>query len=199
MGADSQTLMIPARGTIFTSAPNLKPPVNPLAGDSFDITKNGPTGWTNLGHTSKENLIGFTKEGGERESLGTFLAESVRTTQSDVSWGITVNSLQITKETLDLAFAGEFDPKTGGYTVAGGGSKNVGAFIVFQDVTAKLAFWLPSIDMSLGDAPSLDTANFFEFPLSASILSVENTVIPAVNGRAGLFQIFSTSFPAVTA
>jgi hypothetical protein len=195
MGADSQTLMIPARGTIYTSAPNTKPPKNPLT--AFDITKDGPTGWTNLGHTSKENLIGFTKEGGERESLGTFLAESVRTTQSDVSWGITVNALQITKETLDLAFDGAVDTTTGGYTVAGGGSKNVGAFILFQDLTAKLGFWLPSIDMSLGDAPSLDTANFFEFPLSASILSVDGSVIPAVKGRAGLFQIFTSNLPTI--
>lgn len=198
MSANATTLIIPARGTVFIAAPNTKPGADPLgtAATSFDITKDGPTGWTNLGHTSKENTIGFTKEGGERESLGTFLAESVRTTQSDVSWGITVNALQIDKPTLDLAFDGAIDPDTGGYVVAGGSSKNVAAFLLLQDTTAKLGFWLPNIDMSLGDAPSVDTANFFELPLSASILSVPNEIIPAVNGRAGLFELFKTGLVA---
>lgn len=193
MSADATKLVIPGHGTVFHAPVNTAPPATPLnPATGFNLQADGPAPWKNLGHTSKQNTIAFTKEGGEKESIDTFLADAVRVTTGSTSWGFTVAALQFDEDNLDLAFNGEFDAATGGYTVATPAPINAAIFLYFKDTTGALGFWLPNVEISLGDAPSVDTASFFELPLSGSILSAPNAVIPAVEGRAGLFQIFKT-------
>lgn len=194
MSANSSSLIIPAHGTVFTAPALTMPPENPLT--AFNLQADGPAPWKNIGHTSKDNAISFTKEGGDKTTLDTFLANSVRVAKDGVSWGVNINALQMDKATLDLAFGGAFDEDTGGYTIADETTQNVALFLLFQDATASLAFWLPNVDLSAGDAPSVDPSNFFEIPLSASILSAPSDIIPPVNGRAGLFQLFRTGLVA---
>jgi hypothetical protein len=196
VSADATKLVIPGHGTVFHAPVGTKPPTGPLGSDGFKIDADGPAPWKNLGHTSKQNTIAFTKEGGERETLDTFLADGVRVTSSSTTWGFTVGALQFDEDNLDLAFNGEFDPSTGGYTVASPAPVPTAIFLYFQDSSASLGFWLPNTEIALGDAPSVDTANFFELPLSGSILSAPTSVIPSVNGRSGLFQIFKTGLVA---
>lgn len=201
MSVDATKLVIPGHGAVFHAPKNTLPPTAGLP--AFSLTANTvmnndtvPVAWKNLGHTSKQNTIAFTKEGGERETIDTFLADAVRTSTSSTSWGINVAALQFDQDTLDLAFNGDFDATTGGYTVAGSASVETALFLYFQDNTGSIGFWLPNTEMSLGDAPSVDTAQFLELPLTASILSTDSSIIPAVDGRAGLFQIFKSGLTA---
>lgn len=196
MSASATSLVIPAHGTIFHAPVNSKPPIDPLGTNGFKLTVDGPSPWINLGHTSKQNTIAFTKEGGERETLDTFLMDGVRTSTGSVSWGFTGNALQFDQDTLDIAFNGDFDPSTGGYTVTSAAPVQAAVFLYFKDSTGALGFWLPNVELTLGDAPSVDTANFFELPLTGSILAAPEEIIPAVDGRAGLFQIFKTGLSA---
>lgn len=197
MSVDATKLVIPGHGTVFHAPKNTPPPAGPLNPTTgFKLTTDGPTPWLNLGHTSKQNTIAFTKEGGERESLDTFLADAVRTTTSSTSWGVTVAALQFDQDNLDMAFNGDFDVATGGYTVASPAPIEAALFLFFQDTTGSVGFWLPNTEISLGDAPSVDTAQFLELPLSVSILSASEATIPAVNGRPGVFQIFKSGLTA---
>lgn len=194
MSVDATTLVIPGHGTVFHAPVNTKPPASPLA--SFNLQSDGPTPWKNLGHTSKQNTIAFTKEGGDKETLDSFLADGVRTSIASTSWGVNVAALQFDETSLDLAFNGDFDPSTGGYTVTSPAPLSVALFLYFQDTTGAVGFWLPNTEVSLGDAPSVDTAQFLELPLSVSILAASNAIIPAVNGRSGRFQIFKSGLAA---
>lgn len=201
MSVDATKLVIPGHGTVFHAPANTLPPTNPLT--AFSLTANSvpnsetmPVTWNNLGHTSKQNTIAFTKEGGERESLDTFLSDAVRTTTSSTSWGLSVAALQFDADNLDLAFNGDFDSATGGYTVASPAPVSTALFLFFQDTTGAIGFWLPNTEISLGDAPSVDTAQFLELPLTGSILTAADDVIPAVNGRPGMFQIFKSGLSA---
>jgi len=193
VSVDATKLVIPGHGTVFTAPSNTVPPTNPLS--AFTLM-NEPSGWTNLGHTSKANTIAFTKEGGEKETIDTFLMDAVRTTISGVSWGVNVPALQFDEATLRLAFNGEFNPETGGYIVATAAPVEVAMFLLFQDTTGKLGFWLPNTVVSLGDAPTVDTTQFFELPLSATIQSAADDVIPSIDGRAGIFEIYKTGLTA---
>lgn len=197
MSVDSTKLVIPGHGTAFIAPTNTKPPTSPLGASGYQLLNDGPGLWKNLGHTSKQNTISFSKEGGEKETIDTFLADAVRTSSSAVSWGVNIGALQFDENNLRLAFNGDFDPVTGGYTVTSSTPVNVAMFLYFQDTTGALGFWLPSVDISLGDAPSVDTANFFEMPLSGTILSVGSGVITPVGGRAGLFQIFKSQLSSL--
>lgn len=198
MSVDATTLVIPGHGTVFHAPVNTLPPAAPLGVAGFNLQADGPAPWKNLGHTSKQNTIAFTKEGGEKESLDTFLADAVRVTTGSTTWGVNIAALQMDEMNLDLAFNGDFDPATGGYTVATPAPIQAALFLYFQDTTGSLGFWIPNTEISLGDAPSVDTAQFFELPLSVSILAASNSIIPAINGRAGAFQIFKTGLAAPT-
>lgn len=191
MSADSTKLVVPGHGTIFIAPPNTKPPATPMnPATGFKLQSDGPTVWKNLGHTSKSNTIAFTKEGGDKESLDTFLADAVRTSTSAVRFGLTAAALQMDAQTLDLAFNGDMDAATGGYTVASPAPVPTALFVYLHDSTGSLGFWVPNAEISLGDAPTIDPAAFFELPLSASFLAAPAAIIPAVGGRAGIFQIF---------
>ncbi|MBU3995590.1 MAG: hypothetical protein KKF42_07425, partial [Actinobacteria bacterium] len=170
MAVDATKLIIPGRGAVFQAAQNTSPGPDPL--DNFALTTTSVAGWTHLGHTSKANTIAFSKEGGEATSLGTFLADSVRVFNSANSWSVGVPALQFDEDILDLAFNGDWDPVTKGYIVPGSPAPvDTALFIYFEDNTGSLGFWLPNTSVTLGDAPSVDTENFFELPLTASILS----------------------------
>jgi hypothetical protein len=184
-------IVIPGHGTVFHAPVNTKPGTDPL--DEFSLLGGGPTGWTNLGHTSKANTIAFSKDGGEKESLDTFLMDAVRTVYSAQSWGVTIPALQFDEDVLELAFNGDFDETTGGYIVPGSSDAVERAlFLFFQDSTGSLGFWIPNTVVTLGEPPSVDPAAFMELPLAASIQSAAAEIIPPVNGKAGIFEIFKT-------
>lgn len=193
MSVDATKMVIPGRGTVFHAPKNTPCPSNPLGPSGFTLTGNPPSGWTNLGHTSKQNTLAFTKEGGEPEKLGTFLADAQRTIYSDLSWGMTVPALQFDGDVLDMAFNGDFNPETGGYIVPGSVVPVEAAlFVYFKDTTGALGFWVPNTVVTLGEAPGTDPANFYELPLNVSIQGATSDVIPEVNGVPGIFEIFKT-------
>lgn len=194
MSVDATKLVIPGHGTVFTAPKNTLPPATPLT--AFTLV-NEPTGWKNLGHTSKANTIAFTKEGGEQESVDTFLADAVRTTTASTSWGVTIPALQFDEENLTLAFNGEFD-EDDGYIVASPSPVERALFILLQDTTGGLGFWIPNTVVTLGDAPTVDPTAFLELPLAAKIQAADDAVLPAVGGRASIFKLWKTGLTAPT-
>lgn len=197
MAVDATKLIIPGHGAVFQAAKNTSPGPDPLT--KFKLTSTSVAGWTHLGHTSKANTISFSKEGGEATTLGTFLADAVRVINSSVSWSVSVPALQFDEDILDLAFNGDWDPVTNGYIVPGSPAPvDTALFLYFEDNTGSLGFWLPNNSVTLGDAPSVDTENFLELPLSASILSVDSSIMPAVDGKPGLMQIFKSGLTPPT-
>lgn len=196
MSANSNALIIPGKGTVFRSAPNAVLPPNPLS--AFTLTGSAPVGFSNLGHTSKQNLISFNKEGGEATTIDTFLADAVEVVYSSMKWGLNIGALQIDHDNLDLAFNGDYD--TGGYLIPGSPTPvGAGLFLLFQGRVSKLGFWIPNTTVTLGDAPSVDTENFFELPLSASILGAANNVLPAVEGTPAIMKLFKDGLNAPAA
>jgi IPT/TIG domain-containing protein len=195
VSVDASKLVIPGHGAVFHAPKNTVPPVNPLA--AFSLTGAAPSGWTNLGHTSKANTVAFSKEGGEKESLDTFLVDGVRAVYGSVAWGVNVPALQFDQDVLDLAFNGDFDTTTGGYIVPGVVVPvEVALFVYFQDNSGSLGFWLPNTETTLGEAPGTDPAAFTELPIAVAILSADEAVIPAVDGKPGIFEIFKSGLVA---
>lgn len=191
MGADATAIFVPGHGTVFVADTSASFPANPLA--AFTLTGTPPTGWTSIGHTSKDNTAAFSKDGGDSTSLDTWLADAVRTVYSALAWALTVNALQLDTVNLGLAFNGASDTD-GGYIVPGsnnGLTKQV--FLLATDGSASLGFWMPNTSVLLGDAPSIDPTKFFELPLSVSINAADVAKIPAVNGVAGIMKIYKSS------
>lgn len=197
MGANKSATIVPGHGTVFVAEVNTAMPAGGL--DDFALTGDAPAGWTNLGHTSKANTASFTKTGGEATVLDTWLADAVDTVYSATSWALGVNALQFDEDNLNLAFGGYID-EDGGYVVP---SSNPGqekaVFLLATDGTGKLGFYIPNTSVAIGDAPSVDAANFMEMPLSINILTADEEVIAANDdGTPGIMKIYKTGLvPAV--
>lgn len=198
MAIDKKALIIPGKGTVF-HAPVGTPMPTIGEGDTsplqqFSLTgATPPTPWVNIGHTSKDNTIKFTRDGGDTTQIDTFLEDAVDETRESVTWGLSVNSVQFSGDALDLAFNGDGDiASANGYSVPTSADPQEAALLVYA-VTPKgiaLGFYIPNTKISLGDAPEIDPTALLELPLTASILSAPEDVIPAVNGKSRFMKIF---------
>jgi hypothetical protein len=196
VAVDSNALVIPGHATVFHAPVNTAAPANPL--EAFSLTADSvATGWNNLGHTSKDNTVSFAREGGDATSINTYLADAVRTVYSSVSWTLNIPALQFDQDVLDLAFNGDFDTDNG-YIIPGASSATASAlFLLFEDSSGKLGFYIPNTTVTLGDVPSFSPDAFTELPLAASIQSASSSVIPAAGGKPGIMKLYKTGLAAV--
>ncbi|MBN9209355.1 MAG: hypothetical protein J0H96_11915 [Microbacterium ginsengisoli] len=188
-------LIVPGHGTLFIAELDAALPADPL--NAFSLKGAAPAGWENIGHTSKDNTAAFKRDGGDATSLDTWLEDNVDTIYAATKWSLGINPLQVDKTNLDLGFNGWIDTD-GGYVIPAtqdGLDKQL--FLLATDGTGKLAFYMPSTTVSIGDAPSIDTTKFFEIPLSASILAAPEEVIAARDGKAGLMKVYKTGLSAL--
>lgn len=191
MGADKSATIVPGHGTLFVADKNTAMPAGGMS--DFSLTGSAPAGWVNIGHTSKDNLPAFTKDGGDKTVLDTWLADGVEVVYASTQWSLGFNPLQVDELGLDLAFGGSFDDD-GGYIVPSSqAGEEKALFLYSTDGTGELGFYIPDTSVAIGDAPSFDPAKFFELPLVASILAADDDVIPvAANGLPGIMKIYKT-------
>lgn len=195
MAIDATAKIVPGHGTLFVADVNTPVPADPL--NAFTLTGTPPTGWVNLGHTSKDNTAAFTRDGGDKSVLDSWLADGVYTIYAATNWGLTINPIQLDQLALDLAFNGSFDVD-GGYIIpASNDGIEKALFLLATDGTGALGFYQPNTSVALGDAPSIKTDGFFELPLAASIMAADPAVIPAAaNGKPGLMKVYKTGLQA---
>ena len=168
MALNAATVILPGRGTVFTAPANTVP----FDKDTVNAaTTSTYTGWNCLGHTSRDNTVGLSKEGGEATSRGSWYDPNLRATRDPNSWGFTVNSLQLDALTLGLAFPGG-EIRGGAFWVPSAtGSAERAIYILMIDGPATGGLYFPRVDISIGDAPEISVDSFFEIQLSGSMLS----------------------------
>jgi len=173
MPLNDNAVIIPGRGTVFYGPPSTQPPNLDTLDPAAEATY---TGWTWLGHTSRDNQVGLSKSGGEKTTKGTWWNTALRATTSPTEWDVTVNALQVDIDTLGLAFPGGTVDANGMFLVPDDPGSNERALFVWMiDSTAHMGLWWPKVDLGLGDAPSIDVENFFEIQLAGKSLSVDRT------------------------
>lgn len=196
MSVNASELVVPGHATLFHAPPNTPAPTDPLnATTGFTLAgATVPAGWENMGHTSKQNVVSFTREGGDTTSLDTMLADAVRIVQTQgVRWGLRVGALQVGMDNLDLAFDGEFDATKSRYVVPSTpGSNGRALFLFLQDNTAAMGFYIPNTEVTLGDVPSIDPGQFFELPLAAAFLTADAAALAPMSGKPSLMAIYRT-------
>lgn len=168
-GMNASNVIIPGRGAVFladpgTDAPNYKT-ISP---------DNLPAGWASLGHTSKDNAVSLSTDGGDATTYDSWWTAAIAVTYDAKTWSVTANALEISQATLDLAFGGELetDSETGGYVVP---SEVVAVdkalFVLAMQGTKRMGLYLPKTSVTLGDAPTFSPDALFEIPLSAQVLA----------------------------
>lgn len=183
MAMNDNATFLPGKGTAFVGTVGATPPV---MANIDPLTTTTYTGFECIGHTSRENTVGLSKDGGDVSVIGSWWNEALRTRKEPVTWGLTLNSLQMDNLTLGLAFGGG-TAAAGVYTVPDTvASVQKSLYVLMVDGTARMGLYFPKCDITMGDAPEVSTDSLFEIQLSATMLSTAGS----------LFKIYH---PAITA
>lgn len=186
----AETLIIPGLGRIFAAPKNTKLPVDGIKA----FTQNGapPESWSLFGETSSENTLEFSIDGGDADVKRTWERLAARTIYADESWSIQGSAVEMSKAVLKRIYGG-WDGDNGGTVIPAKKKASDTALVVLAtDDSAKMAWYIPNVSLSHGDAPSVDLENFFEAPFAGTFQAAgSGTISLSSTGEAGLFQWFT--------
>lgn len=182
MGFNPAATIIPGKGTVLVADPDTPVPADYMTLDPMTLPAG--SGWQALGHTSRENSVAMSKEGGEATQAGSWWEEALDSSYAATTWGITVNSLQVDSLTLGLAFGGgSLDTAVGSYMVKDIVPQKKALYVLMVGGNTRMGIYIPNTTVSVGDAPEIPTDAFFEISLSAAILNS-----PTSGARFGFFH-----------
>lgn len=127
--------------------------------------------WENMGHTSRDDGLTITRDGGDSEVLGTWQNPSLRERRDPVTFAITMVAHQVDNTVLGLYFGG------GDVTVADKfgvnsttGTVEKALYVRIVDGNSQLGLYLPKVSIASDDDMEVDPEGFLSFPLRATVL-----------------------------
>ncbi len=187
MALNANALILPGRGTVFVGDPDETPPT--VAQLATISPTSPPTGWDCLGHTSRDNTVAYSKDGGDATQRGSWWDDALVTTYDPVNWSLTVNSLQVDELSLGLAFGGGvLDDVAGTYIFGNVTAVDKAVLVLMVDGAKRLGIYHPNTSMTLGDAPEVSVDAFFEIQLLAQLLNSTATTGPYAGRRFGFIS-----------
>ena len=172
MALNDAAVVTPAVGYIYVAPVDTASPT-PSQIEAFDPST-GFVGWTQLGHTSRDDLPVFGFDGGESEVRGTWQNASFKRVTTEVAQDfVTFNALQI-DETILSYYYGETSPGStlGKFDVNNAATSGIDTalLIVIVDGTTVVGFHASKVTMGREDSIELAVDEFMAVPLRASIL-----------------------------
>lgn len=146
--------------------------------------------WTNLGHTSREDLPEFGFDGGDSEVKGTWQNSAVKTVLTDVVVDSVVFQLHQFDETALEIYYGQSNSSvtTGQFSVSDAATAPIerALLIVIVDGDAIIANHAHKVSLLRDDAVSIAVDEFSALPIKATFLK---------NGTSPLFSWISLDIP----
>lgn len=172
MALNDNSVLTPAVGYIFVAAVDTASPT-PAQIEAFDATT-GIVGWTQLGHTSRDDLPVFGFDGGDQETRGSWQNASLKRVTTEVAQDfVTFNALQL-DETILSYYYGVTNPGStvGKFDVLDAATSGIetALLIVVVDGSATIGFHASKVSMGREDSIELAIDEFVSVPLRASIL-----------------------------
>jgi hypothetical protein len=161
-----EAALVAGAGFIYLADPDTaKPTVT-------DPTSPG-AGWVNIGHTSLEELPEFGREGDDPETIGTWQNNNLRQTSPSVTYQVTFQSVQASKETYQLYFGAgpEAMQPDGSFRIPARPTPQIKALLfVIVDGENFVPLWHPRASLLGSDAVAMSTDYFMAFPITATFL-----------------------------
>jgi hypothetical protein len=127
--------------------------------------------WDELGHTSRDDGLTITRDGGDSEVLGTWQNASLRQRVDPTTFAITLTAHQVDNTVLGFYFGGgdATVANTFGVTSATGTSERA-MYVRIIDGTNEVGLYLPKVSITSDDDMEIDPEGFLSFPLRATVL-----------------------------
>jgi hypothetical protein len=157
-------VLIPGTGQLWIAPAETVKPVDPTA---------PTTPWENFGHTSREDGLTITRDGGDSEVIGTWQNPSLRERRDPTNFAITSFLHQVDNNVLeayfgpgDISVEGEF-----GVTSAVAAIERA-LFVRIIDGDTEADLYIPKVSISSEDDVEIDVEGFLAFPVRMTVLQV---------------------------
>jgi hypothetical protein len=165
-------VLVPGVGSIWTGVVGTatKPTITQL--NTFATAGTIPSGWTNLGHTSLDDILAPGQDGGDTEVKGSWQNPSLRTviTESSVDYFV-IKALQVDNTTLGLYYGGGDATVANEFGVPDSpAATELATTIVMLDGTTPTAIYMPKASWLREDEMEFDSAEFTTIPLRVTAL-----------------------------
>ena len=173
MALSDASVYIPGTGHIYLAPTSTTAPVDPTA---------PTTPWVELGHTSLDDGLTITRDGGDSEVIGTWQNPSLRERRDPTTYAITMVAHQVDNTVLGLYFGGGDSTDPGIFAVtATTGTTPSAMFVRIVDGVdeegepRQVGMYLPSVSIGSEDDMEVDPEGFLSFPLRATVLQVSGS------------------------
>lgn len=163
-----EALVVAGGGFIYFVEPDTPKPTR-----IADPLNPGPE-WTNIGHTSREDLPEFGRDGDDPEALGSWQNAKLRMTTPDITYSVTFQALQASADTYWFYIGAGED------AIQPDGSIRIPATpvpqiqslsVILVDGKRFVPLWHPRVSLLGSDAIEMATDDFVFFPITGTIRS----------------------------
>lgn len=164
MALNDAAVYIPGTGRVYTAPAETAQPLSLTA---------PATPWAELGHTSREDGMTITRDGGDTEVIGTWQNPSLRERRDPTTFAITMFLQQIDNEALSLYFGGGDVTNAGEFGVAIAGTTAERALYVrIIDGANEVGLYVPKVSIAAEDDVEVDVEGFLSLPIRCTVLGV---------------------------
>lgn len=129
--------------------------------------------WENIGHTSREDGLTITRDGGDSETIGTWQNPVLRERRDPTTFAITAFLHQVTNEVLEMYFGPGDETVADQFGVTSSTATVERALYVrIIDGTNEAGLYVPKVSISSEDDVEVDVEGFLAFPIRATVLQV---------------------------
>lgn len=173
MALNDDAVLLPGTGHVLTATVGATKPaladLTSFAADTTDL----PTGFTDLGHTSIDDIITFGQDGGDSEVKGSWQNPSLRevVTAQAVDF-FTIPSLQVLdNEVLTLYYGGGSIAVANEFQLPDSPVPQEKAVaVIFLDGVIPVCFYVPKASIRRDDAIDASTDDFMSLPLRFTLV-----------------------------
>ena len=141
--------------------------------------------WVNLGHTSREDGLTITRDGGDSEVLGTWQNSALRERRDPTTFAITAFLQQVDNTVLEMYFG------TGDISVADEfgvtsttGTTSKALYVRIVDGANSVGLYVPKVSIAAEDDVEVDVEGFLSFPVRMTVLQVSGSNLMTFFGDA---------------
>ena len=164
MALNDAAVYVPGTGHVYLAPAATAKPANLVSPASP---------WAELGHTSLDDGLTITRDGGDSNILGTWQNPALRDRRDPVTFAITLTAHQVDNTTLGLYFGGGDLSEAGVFGVnSSTGTTDTAMYVRIVDGDNEIGLYLPKVSVSSDDDMEVDPENFLGFPLRATVLQV---------------------------
>lgn len=157
-------VLIPGTGSVWHAPAETVIPANL-------VTPGAP--WENLGHTSREDGLTITRDGGDSEVIGTWQNPSLRERKDPTNFAITCFLHQIDNDVLEMYFGpGDVDTADQFGVTSAVATIERALYVRIVDGANTASLYVPRVSITSEDDVEIDVEGFLAFPVRMTVLQV---------------------------